>query len=76
MLLTLDVGNTQVYAGIYDGDTIRARFRMMTGNNTSSDELGVFLRQALRENDIDPALVHGVAVSSVVPAFTRSIKNC
>jgi len=76
MLLCLDVGNSQVYGGVFDGDDLRATFRRTSSIRASSDEFGVFLRVVLRENDIDPAAIHGAAICSVVPDAVHSLKNC
>ncbi len=67
MLLTLDVGNSQIHGGVFEGDTLRCQFRKTTQPIGSSDEFGVFLRAVLRENDVDPAAVQRVAICSVVP---------
>ena len=56
MLLTLDVGNSQIHGGVFDGDTLRLQFRKTTQPIGSSDEFGVFLRAVLRENDLAPAM--------------------
>jgi type III pantothenate kinase len=67
MILTLDVGNSQIHGGVFDGDTLRLQFRKTTHPIGSSDEIGVFLRGVLRENGVDPAAIRRVAVCSVVP---------
>jgi type III pantothenate kinase len=67
MLLTLDVGNSQIHGGVFDGDALRVQFRKTTHPIGSSDEIGVFLRAVLRESQVDPAAVRRVAVCSVVP---------
>jgi type III pantothenate kinase len=74
MLLTLDVGNSQIHGGVFDGDTLRVQFRKTTHPIGSSDELGVFLRAVLRENQIDPAAVRRVAICSVVPPVAYPLR--
>ena len=54
MLLCLDVGNSQVFGGVFDGDDLKVQFRRTSQLRSSSDELGVFFRSVLRENDIEP----------------------
>jgi type III pantothenate kinase len=76
MLLTIDVGNTQIYAGVFDGDKIKASFRRTSSGAVTSDELGVFLLQVLRANAIKPRAIAEIAIASVVPDLTRSIANC
>jgi len=74
MLLTLDVGNSQIHGGVFDGDTLRVQFRKTTHPIGSSDEFGVFLRAVLRENQIDPAEVNRVAICSVVPPVAYPLR--
>lgn len=74
MLLTLDVGNSQIHGGVFDGDTLRVQFRKTTHPIGSSDEIGVFLRTVLRENQIDPAAIRRAAICSVVPPVAYSLR--
>ena len=75
MLLCLDVGNTQIHGGLFDGDLLRCQFRKCTHPVGSSDELGVFLRTVLRENGQDPAGVRRIAICSVVPPAAYSLRS-
>jgi type III pantothenate kinase len=75
MILSLDVGNTTIHGGVFLGDQIKVQFRRTTDSRASSDELGVFLRGALRENGIDPAEVKQIAVCSVVPDAIYSLRG-
>jgi type III pantothenate kinase len=52
------------------------RFRQPSRLPTSSDELGVFLRSVLRENDVDPSAVEHIACCSVVPEIVYSLRSC
>ncbi len=74
MLLTLDVGNSQIHGGVFDGDTLRFQFRKTTQPIGSSDEFGVFLRAVLRENSLDPSGVDRVAICSVVPPVAYPLR--
>jgi type III pantothenate kinase len=76
MILCLDVGNSQVYCGVYDGDRLVGQFRRTSSARASSDELGVFLLAALRENGIDPRKITRIALSSVVPDMVYSLRSC
>ena len=69
------MGNSQIYAGLFDGDQLVSRFRKITQRGASSDELGVFFRQALRENGNDPADINAVGFCSVVPDLNHSMIN-
>ena len=75
MILALDVGNSQIFGGVIDKDEIRLRFRKASKAASSSDEVGVFLRSVLRENDIDPSEIRQISMCSVVPDVVHSLKN-
>jgi type III pantothenate kinase len=75
MILALDVGNSQIYGGVFDKDDLKLRFRKTSKAGSSSDEIGIFLRSVLRENDIDPSQVKEIAICSVVPDVVHSLKN-
>ncbi|SDR67228.1 type III pantothenate kinase [Opitutus sp. GAS368] len=75
MLLCLDVGNTQIHGGVFDGDTLLVQFRKSTSPLGTTDELGIFFTAVLRENGIDPRKVTSVAICSVVPAALYSLRG-
>ena len=76
MILAIDVGNSQIYCGVFDGDVLQAQFRRTSTVRGSSDELGVFLRAALRENGLQPNSIRQVAACSVVPDINYSLRAC
>ena len=76
MILALDVGNSQVFGGVFEDGQLRLQFRRSSYPNAASDELGVFLRAVLRENKLDPALVDRIAICSVVPEMLYSLRSC
>jgi type III pantothenate kinase len=55
VILTLDVGNSQIFGGVFQNRELVVRFRKPSRPPTSSDELGLFLRGVLRENGCDPS---------------------
>jgi type III pantothenate kinase len=75
MLLCIDVGNSQIFGGVYDGEELRATFRRTSNIRASSDEFGTFFRMVLRENGVDPAAVDEAAICSVVPDVVHSLRN-
>ena len=75
MILTIDVGNTSTAFGLFDGDKSVLRFRRTTNVNSSSDEVGVFLRSVLRENGFDWQQIEKIGCCSVVPAVNHSLSN-
>jgi type III pantothenate kinase len=77
MTLTLDVGNGQIFGGVFDGrGSLTLRFRKSSRYASASDELGLFLRAVLRENGLDPQKVERIAVCSVVPDAIYSLRSC
>lgn len=76
MLLCLDVGNTQIFGGLFQDDELKVQFRRTSQLRSSSDELGVFFRTVLRENDVEPALISQVAICCVVPDLLYSLRAC
>ena len=75
MLLCLDIGNTQIYGGVFKDDRIVLQFRKSAKLSSSSDEIGIFLREVLRENKLNPKDISGIAMCSVVPDVVYSIRN-
>ena len=47
MLLVIDVGNTNITMGVYDGKNLKTTFRMMSKQPRTSDEYGITLRELL-----------------------------
>lgn len=75
MILCLDVGNTQIHGGIFEKDELVFQFRKSTTKNSSSDEIGMFLRQILRENDFELENISDISICSVVPDANYSLRN-
>lgn len=75
MLLCLDVGNTQLYGGVFEDEKIVLQFRKSSRLSFSSDEVGIFLREVLRENKINSESITDIAMCSVVPDVVYSIRN-
>ena len=71
MILVIDVGNTNMTLGVYDGQELRATFRMMTKQPRTSDEYGVFITQLLKNKGIEALELEGSIVASVVPDVMR-----
>ena len=76
MLLCLDVGNSQIFCGVYRREELWVQFRRTSTMRSSSDELGVFLRSALRENKVEPEDIREIVICSVVPDMLYSLRSC
>ena len=75
MLFTIDVGNTNITLGVFDGDSIIGTFRVTTKINRTSDEFGIVFREILRSNDIDASKISAVIIASVVPNVMHSLTS-
>jgi len=75
MILCLDVGNSQIYGGVFSDGKLLLRFRRNSRTGASSDEIGIFLRSVLRENDLEPKSVTQIALCTVVPEVLHSLRN-
>lgn len=74
MLLCLDVGNTNIYAGLRHRSSWRLRFRYPSAQPYTSDQLGIFLSGMLREHDLQVQDIEAVAMASVVPSLDYSLR--
>lgn len=75
MLLALDIGNTQMFGAVFEGDKIILRFRKSSRDQASSDEYGLFLKSTLRENGVEPERIKNIVMASVVPDLNHSIAS-
>ena len=75
MILTIDVGNTNITCGVFQGDEIAASFRITTKMPRTSDEYGMMLMNLLEQNDIHPAEIKDAIICSVVPNVMHSLVN-
>ncbi len=73
MLLTADVGNTNIKLGIYNGDELRFKLRFSTDTSKTSDELAVELYTFFQIYHIDTARISASIISSVVPKITQPL---
>lgn len=73
MILCLDIGNSQIFGGVFKENKLTISFRHDTTQSYTSDQLGIFLKNVLRENAIKPEDIKQIAISSVVPHLDYSI---
>ena len=75
MLITVDVGNTNITVGVFEEDELKATFRMTTKMPRTSDEYGMLLLNLLEQNDISPKDIEDAIVASVVPNVMHALEN-
>jgi len=75
MILTLDVGNTNMTGGVFKGEDIIATFRITTKMPRTSDEYGMLLCNLLEQNKINPDEIKDAIICSVVPNVMHSLAS-
>ena len=75
MILTLDVGNTNIKAALFDGEDMAAYFRIATNRQMSSDEYGILLVNLFAHNGVSMKKVEGIIMSSVVPTVNYTLEH-
>ncbi len=73
MLLVLDVGNTNITCGIYDGANLTTTFRLMSKTPRTSDEFGMTICSVAERCGADVAAIDGAIIASVVPDVMHSL---
>lgn len=75
MLLAIDVGNTNITFGGYEGDKMTCTFRMTTKQQRTSDEYGISISEMLKLSGYTRESVSGVIIASVVPGLMHSLTS-
>ncbi|MBU0514076.1 MAG: type III pantothenate kinase [Proteobacteria bacterium] len=73
MLLVMDVGNTNMVIGVWDGDELVCHWRVRTEKEATVDELGVMITNLFRSTQVALAAITDIIISSVVPPLKKSI---
>lgn len=67
MLLVIDVGNTNIVAGVFDGKSLVSHWRFSTDRSKTADEYGILLRSMFNYTKMPMDEVKAIIISSVVP---------
>jgi len=70
MLLTIDIGNTNITLGIYAGQTLKSHWRLATDHHRMTDEYGITLIGLLQHAGLAVSAIDAIAIASVVPPLT------
>lgn len=70
MLLAIDVGNTNIVLGVFDGNAVVHSWRLQTLRERTSDELGLLVEGLFAHAKLDHTRITGIVVASVVPPLT------
>lgn len=75
MLLAIDIGNTNLTFGVFNGNSILHTFRLTTSLPRTSDEFGVQILEQLSHKDVRADDIGGVIICSVVPKVMYSLTS-
>lgn len=73
MLLTIDIGNTNITLGLFDGEHLRSTARLSTVNGKTPDQYAVEIGQVLTLHGEDVSLIGDAIISSVVPSVGSAV---
>lgn len=73
MLLTIDVGNTNIKFGIYDENELHRIIKISTDSHKTADEIAVELYTLFQVYSVDPFAIDGCIICSVVPRITKRL---
>jgi len=75
MLLAVDVGNTNVVLGIYNGSELQVSWRISTNRQQTGDEYGVIIKNLFYQAGIRDSDLNGIIIASVVPPLMFSLEE-
>jgi len=75
MLLAVDIGNTSITLGVFDGEKLRATWHLATGVHRMPDEYAALLLNLLRQQGLDTTDIKAVALCSVVPPLISTFEE-
>ncbi len=75
MLLVIDVGNTQIVIGVFDGKQLLRDWRLHTNAAATADELHLTVSQLLAQETIESRMISRVVISCVVPPLVNTLAS-
>lgn len=75
MILTLDIGNTNIKTALFEGAEMAHYWRISTSLSKTSDEYGILLMNMFAHEGVKPEEVEGIVISSVVPTINFTIEH-
>lgn len=75
MILVMDVGNTNIVLGAYDGKKLLNHWRMGTNREKTADEYGMFMMSLFSNDKIDTNNIEAVIIASVVPPIMYTLEH-
>ncbi|MBR6954950.1 MAG: type III pantothenate kinase [Clostridia bacterium] len=75
MIFTMDIGNTNIKTGLFDGDRLVQYWRVSTNKIYTSDEFGILFEHLFSHGGVSMTDVDGIIISSVVPTINFTIEH-
>jgi type III pantothenate kinase len=75
MLLVIDVGNTNIVLGVYEGKELKQYWRIATDRMKTDDEYGMLVKSLFADKGLQANMVQGIVISSVVPPLMFALEN-
>lgn len=75
MLLAIDVGNTNIVLGVFDGDRLVTSWRLLTLRERTADEVGLMVDGLFQHEHLPTSAIDGVVIGSVVPVLTPIMRG-
>jgi type III pantothenate kinase len=75
LLLAIDVGNTNIMLGVYDGEELKMCWRISTDREQTDDEYGVLIRSLFQQNGLQAECIKAMIISSVVPPLRYPLEK-
>lgn len=73
MVLTVDIGNTNISFGVFDGEEIKLVSRLATQRQKTPDQYAIDFLNILKLHSVSPESIEGASISSVVPELTNTL---
>ena len=75
MLLAIDIGNSNIVLGVFDGSRLLESWRLATVRDRTADEIGLLVDALVARSRVDKAAIRSVIISSVVPPLTGTMRE-
>src|SRR5947208_1673864 len=75
MLLAIDVGNTNIVVGVFEGAKLAVSWRLLTLRERTADEVGLMVMGLFGHERLDTARIDAVVMGSVVPPLTPIMRS-
>ncbi|MBM4451960.1 MAG: type III pantothenate kinase, partial [Chloroflexi bacterium] len=75
MLLAADIGNTNITVGVFDGDKLKATWRIATGVHRMPDEYAILFLNLLERQRLKGSQITDVVICSVVPPLVGGFEE-